>query len=210
MEESIKKIHYLFLKRFFDILIGSLGMILVGLFSIILLPFYKFDRRNYGPVFYKQRRIGLNGNDFSIYKFRTMIVDAESELQSNDKLYQRYKQNNYKLEPSDDPRITKIGEFLRKTSIDELPQFLNVLRGEMSIVGPRPVVLEELHEYDKDKLLSVKPGIMGLWQARGRSEVGYPDRANIEMEYIDKASIIFDMKIFIKNIIVVFKQNGAY
>ncbi|CAI2648270.1 putative sugar transferase EpsL [Apilactobacillus kunkeei] len=201
---------YLFLKRLFDLIIGTIGMIFVFIVSLILIPCYKFDKRNRGPLFYKQARIGINGEVFYIYKFRSMVVNAEEKLKLNETLYKKYKDNNYKLEPDDDPRITKLGEFLRKTSIDELPQFINVIKGEMSIVGPRPVVKEELCEYDESKLLSVKPGIMGLWQAKGRSNIGYPERADIEMEYIDNASMLFDFKVMIKNIIVVLKKDGAY
>lgn len=201
---------YLFFKRLLDLIIGFIGIALVFLVSLVLIPFYKFDNKNRGPLFYKQSRVGMNGRVFYIYKFRSMVMNAEKKLKLNESLYEKYKKNNYKLEPNDDPRITKLGGFLRKTSIDELPQFINVIKGEMSIVGPRPVVKEELCEYDKSKLLSVKPGIMGLWQAKGRSNIGYPERADIEMEYIDKASITFDFKVMIKNIIVVLKKDGAY
>ncbi|MGE2643769.1 sugar transferase, partial [Escherichia coli] len=129
---------------------------------------------NKGPVFFKQIRMGKNGKEFYIYKFRSMIVNAEEKLRSNEVLYKKYIDNNYKLEPSEDPRITKVGQFLRKTSLDELPQFLNVLKGDMSLVGPRPVVQEELVEYGKrkDEFLSVKPGLTGYWQVSGRSDVG--------------------------------------
>lgn len=201
---------YLFCKRTLDILIGILGLCLMILVSAVLVPFYFFDKKNKGPLFFKQARVGLNGEYFYIYKFRSMVVNADEKLRNNVALYQKYVNNNFKLEPCDDPRITKLGEFLRKTSIDELPQFINVLKGEMSIVGPRPVVKEELSEYNEEKLLSVKPGIMGLWQAQGRSNIGYPERANIEMEYVDRASVFLDLKIMVKNIIIVIKKDGAY
>lgn len=177
---------------------------------LILLPFYVFSSENRGPIFYKQERIGKHGKKFYMYKFRSMVINADKKLKSNKTLYRLYVLNNYKLEPEDDPRITKLGEFLRRTSLDELPQFINVLKGDMSLIGPRPVVKEELCEYNQNKLLSVKPGIMGLWQAQGRSNIGYPERANIEMKYVDKASFLFDFKILIKNILVVIKKDGAY
>lgn len=177
---------------------------------LILVPFYLFSSENRGPIFYKQQRIGKYGKPFYMYKFRSMVVNADGKLKSDEKLYKLYILNNYKLEPDDDPRITGLGQFLRRTSLDELPQFINVLKGEMSLVGPRPVVKDELCEYDKKKLLSVKPGIMGLWQAQGRSNIGYPERADIEMRYVDNASMFFDFKILIKNILVVIKKDGAY
>ncbi|MCC3238050.1 sugar transferase, partial [Pediococcus acidilactici] len=150
-------------------------------------------------------RMGLHGEKFGMYKFRSMVVDADKKLRADKELYKKYVANNYKLEPADDPRITKIGAFLRKTSIDEIPQFINVLKGDMSLVGPRPVIEAELVEYDAEKLLSVKPGAMGLWQASGRSEIGYPERAEIEMEYIDNASLGFDFKIMFMNLVNIFK-----
>lgn len=141
-----------------------------------------------------------------------MIVNADEILHANPELYQKYVDNNYKLEPEEDPRVTKLGHWLRKTSIDEIPQFINILRGEMSIIGPRPVVKEELVEYGDrvDKFLSVKPGAMGLWQASGRSNIGYPERCDLELSYVDLASYWFDIKIMFKNIISIFKSTGAY
>lgn len=139
-----------------------------------------------------------------------MIVNAEDKLYKNKELYSKYVANNYKLKPEDDPRITKFGKFLRKSSIDEIPQFINILRGDMSIVGPRPVIEAELKEYDREKLLSVRPGAMGLWQASGRSKIGYPERANIEMNYIDKACFSLDIKVIFGNVISIFKGKGAY
>lgn len=141
-----------------------------------------------------------------------MVENADQILKENPELYKKYVDNNYKLPVSEDPRITKLGAWLRKTSIDEIPQFINILKGEMSIIGPRPVVKAELAEYGDqvDKFLSVRPGAMGLWQASGRSNIPYPERAHIELEYVDKASLWFDFKIMIKNIISIFKGVGAY
>ncbi|EKS8363657.1 sugar transferase [Bacillus thuringiensis] len=167
---------------------------------------------NKGPVFFKQIRMGKNGKEFYIYKFRSMIVNAEEKLRSNEVLYKKYIDNNYKLEPDEDPRITKVGQFLRKTSLDELPQFLNVLKGDMSLVGPRPVVQEELIEYGKrkDEFLSVKPGLTGYWQVSGRSDVGYPERVELELHYIYNCSILFDMKIIFLTMVHVIMRKGAY
>ncbi|TPR14823.1 sugar transferase [Apilactobacillus timberlakei] len=201
---------YLFNKRLIDILLSSLGILI--LLPCLLLVFieYKVINKEKGSIFFKQKRFGLNGNSFNIYKFRSMVVNADKKLKLNPYLYQKYIDNNYKLCPNDDPRITKFGLFIRKTSIDELPQFINVIKGDMSIVGPRPVVKEELSEYNRIKLLSVRPGIMGAWQAKGRSNIGYPERAQIEMNYIDNASSFTDLKILVQNIIIIFKKDGAY
>lgn len=201
---------YLFSKRTFDIILSLFALIILSpVFLIVwILNIVNVDDR--GPLFYKQIRIGLNGKKFGMYKFRSMVVNAEDKLYKNEELYSKYVANNYKLKPEDDPRITKLGLFLRKSSIDEIPQFINILRGDMSIVGPRPVIEAELKEYDESKLLSVRPGAMGLWQASGRSKIGYPERANIEMNYIDKACFSLDIKIIFGNLISIFKGKGAY
>ena len=202
---------YLFSKRVTDIILSSLA--LIGFSPLFLFVFIasRFGE-NKGPVFFKQVRIGKNGKPFKIYKFRSMIVDADEILHKDKELYNKYVKNNYKLEPEEDPRITKLGEWLRRTSIDEIPQFINILRGEMSIIGPRPVVKKELAEYGDrvGKFLSVKPGAMGLWQASGRSNIGCPERCDMELGYVDKASYWFDCKIMFKNIISIFKHTGAY
>lgn len=202
--------YYRTIKSISDFILGVIGTFLFFIIGILLFVYYVFNKEDEGPILYKQSRVGMHGKKFYIYKFRTMVVDADKKLLDDKELYRKYVANNFKLEPKDDPRMTKLGSFLRKTSIDEIPQFINVLKGEMSIIGPRPVVPDELVEYDKEKLLSVKPGIMGFWQSQGRSNIGYPERANLEMNYIDNASITLDMKIFIRNIIIVFKKDGAY
>lgn len=148
-----------------DIVVSFVALIC---FSPIFLGVYVLNSvyGNRGPLLYKQIRIGKNHKAFKIYKFRSMIVNADKVLHENPELYQKYLKNNYKLEPDEDPRITKIGKWLRKSSVDEIPQFINILAGTMSLIGPRPVVEEELHEYGDciDKFLSVKPGAMGIWQ----------------------------------------------
>ena len=195
---------YLFWKRFFDVVL-SLGALVC--FSPVFLAGFIMNRfgDNKGPLFYKQERIGWHGKPFKIYKFRSMVVNADKILEDDPELYD-------KLEPEEDPRITRLGEWLRKTSIDEIPQFINILRGEMSIIGPRPVVKKELAEYGDrvDKFLSVKPGAMGLWQSSGRSNIPYPERCDVELKYVDEASLAFDTKIMFKNIISIFKRDGAY
>lgn len=202
---------YLCLKRVMDLSGAIVGLIIFSpIFLLISILYMTGD--NKGPVFFKQIRMGKNGKEFHIYKFRSMIVNAEEKLISNEVLYKKYIDNNYKLEPSEDPRITKVGQFLRKTSLDELPQFLNVLKGDMSLVGPRPVVQEELIEYGKrkDEFLSVKPGLTGYWQVSGRSDVGYPERVELELHYIYNCSILFDMKIIFLTMVHVIMRKGAY
>ncbi len=202
---------YLCLKRVMDLSGAIVGLIIFSpIFLLISILYMTGD--NKGPVFFKQIRMGKNGKEFYIYKFRSMIVNAEEKLRSNEVLYKKYIDNNYKLEPSEDPRITKVGQFLRKTSLDELPQFLNVLKGDMSLVGPRPVVQEELIEYGKrkDEFLSVKPGLTGYWQVSGRSDVGYPERVELELHYIYNCSILFDMKIIFLTMVHVIMRKGAY
>ena len=203
------QVGYLFIKRIFDIVASFAALLILSPLFLVIAILIKLEDPQ-GPVFYSQIRVGRNGKKFRMYKFRSMVVDADKKLRADKELYKKYVANNYKLEPADDPRITKIGAFLRKTSIDEIPQFINVLKGDMSLVGPRPVIEAELVEYDAEKLLSVKPGAMGLWQASGRSEIGYPERAEIEMEYIDNASLGFDFKIMFMNLVNIFKGKGAY
>lgn len=202
---------YLLIKRTIDIVGAIIGLIIFSPFFIIL-PILYMRGEGKGPVFFRQSRIGQNGESFGIYKFRSMVIDAERKLKQNEVLYKKYIDNNYKLEPEEDPRITSVGRFLRKTSLDELPQFINVLKGDMSLVGPRPVVQEELLEYGerKDKFLSVKPGITGYWQVSGRSDVGYPERVDLELYYVYNASLFFDIKILFLTVVNVVLRRGAY
>ena len=202
---------YFFVKRLFDILVSAFLLIFVFLFSVIVF-FANIFEKNKGPVIYKQKRIGKNGVPFYIFKFRSMVVDAEKELQENAELYNLYKKNNYKLPPDKDPRITKFGRFLRKSSLDELPQFFNILIGDMSLVGPRPIIEEELIKYgqNKNKFLSVLPGALGYWQASGRSSIPYPERCEYELYYVDHQSIKFDLQIILKSFVSIVKAKGAF
>jgi exopolysaccharide production protein ExoY len=206
-----QKYIYTILKRNIDIILAIIGLFCLSPLLLIISLFYLFGE-NRGPIIFKQLRIGRDGKGFYIYKFRSMLVNAEEKLKSDKELYRKYLQNNYKLEQHEDPRITKFGQFIRKTSLDEIPQLFNVLKGDMSIVGPRPVVKNELYEY-KDRVdifLSVKPGITGFWQVSGRSGIGYPERVEVELYYIYNQSFKLDIKIIIKTFIMVFKQKGAY
>lgn len=188
---------------------GFILLVTLPITLIILVIIYVTDR---GPVFFKQRRVGHRGKVIHIYKFRTMINDAEKVLKQDILLYEKYIANDFKIPVKDDPRILKVGKFLRKWSLDELPQFINVLKGDMNIVGPRPVFEDQLESYGEDIeiFLSVKPGITGLWQISGRSDIGYPDRKYLDLTYIKHRSFLLDMKIFSKTIWCVLRRNGAY
>lgn len=186
------------MKRLLDILAGSIGILILSPLMILISVLIKL--LDPGPVIYKQKRLGMHGKPFYIYKFRTMVVNAETVLKNDHDLYEKYKKNGFNLDLCNDPRITKLGLFLRQTKLDELPQFINVLKGEMSLVGPRPVVEEETQYYGdyKNVFLSVKPGITGYWQLLGRSEVGYPERVDMELYYVNNQSIWLDIQIIIK------------
>ena len=201
---------YLFAKRFLDISTALFALVIFSPIFLLISLFYLFGD-NKGPVFYQQRRIGQNHEEFGIYKFRSMVVNAEEKLYADKDLYAKFVENGYKLPTEEDPRITKFGAFIRKTSLDELPQFINILIGDMSIIGPRPVVERELVEYGDrvDEFLSVKPGAMGLWQASGRSEIQYPERADLEISYVEHANLWFDFKILFMTVLAIFKGDGA-
>lgn len=213
VENDIKSpsIINIFLKRIIDICGAIVGiMILIPLTIIVALV--NFTNHENGPIFYTQERIGKNGKKFKIYKFRTMIVNAQEVLnkilEENEDLKKEWEANR-KLK--DDPRITKVGKILRKTSLDEFPQFINVLIGNMSLVGPRAVVEDELPKFGfaKNKILSVKPGITGYWAANGRSDTSYEERVKMESTYVDKFSILLDIKLLFKTVISVLKKEGA-
>ncbi|HET1105487.1 TPA: sugar transferase [Streptococcus pneumoniae] len=157
--------------------------------------------------------MGLKGKKFKIIKFRSMVENAEELLTANKALYEKYINNSYKLPPNEDPRLTNIGDFIRKTSIDEIPQFINLMLGDMSLIGPRPILENELEEYSKEEqqvLLSVRPGITGMWQVSGRSEVYYPERCEMELYYPRNQSFLLDVKIFFLTIKKVLSGEGAH
>jgi len=210
-ENKIHKNINLFIKRIVDIIGGIVGiMVLIPL--TIIIAIVNFINKENGPLFYSHKRIGKDGKYFKMYKFRTMVVDADKklyELLEKDEEMKKEWQENRKLK--NDPRITKIGKILRKTSLDEFPQFLNVLKGEMSLVGPRAVVdgeIEKFGIYKKD-ILSVKPGITGYWAAHGRSDTSYEERVHMEYKYVDNFSVWMDIKILFKTVISVVKKEGA-
>ncbi|MGT2836299.1 sugar transferase [Streptococcus macacae] len=209
----LRYFYIVFVKRLLDIIIGVLGVVCLLLPVTIVVAIAYLFGRNRGHVFFTQERMGLKGKTFRIIKFRSMMVNAEEVLRSNPELYQKYLNNSYKLPPKEDPRLTRLGYFLRKASIDELPQFLNLLKGDMSFIGPRPILASELNEYTQDEqkiLLSIKPGITGWWQVSGRSEVLYPERCRLELYYVKNASFKLDLKIFFLTIKKVFTGEGAH
>jgi lipopolysaccharide/colanic/teichoic acid biosynthesis glycosyltransferase len=162
-----------------------------------------------GPFIFRHRRVGRYGRRFSCLKFRTMVENAEEMLRQREDLRKEF-EASYKLR--NDPRLTRIGGFLRKTSLDELPQLINVLRGELSLIGPRPIVPSELAKYGKtyQKLLSVKPGLGGYWQVYGRSDTTYEERIAMDMEYIERRSLGLDLKLMVLTARVVLEGRGAY
>jgi len=198
---------YSYVKRGLDVILSALGTIILSPVFLIIAGIIKFDSP--GKVFFKNKRKRKNGKEIYIYKFRTMVENAEDMIRDfSPEQLQEFKEN-YKLK--DDPRITKVGSFLRRTSLDELPQIFNILRGELSIIGPRPVIKEELEKYgpNKAKFLSITPGLTGYWQANGRSNTTYEERMQMELYYVENYSLKMDIKIFFKTILSVLKKEGA-
>jgi undecaprenyl-phosphate galactose phosphotransferase len=200
---------YIYIKRLFDIIVALLSLLLFVPISILVKISF-LSLKDKGGIFFKQERIGKDGKPFVIYKFRSMVHNAEElleELLKDDK-YKNAWDENQKLE--NDPRITKIGRYLRKSSLDELPQILNVLKGEMSIVGPRPLVEGELEAHGGSKLYwKVKPGITGWWASHGRSDVDYDERLKMEYYYIRNMSFKLDLICIYKTFIAVIKHKGV-
>ena len=194
-------------KRTLDIIGGIVGLILTGIFVILIGPAIVIESP--GPIFFSQTRIGKNGRRFKIYKFRSMYMDAEERKKE---LMEKNKMSGLMFKMDDDPRITKVGKFIRKTSIDEFPQFLNVLKGDMSLVGTRPPTEDEFKQYKAryKKRLSMKPGITGLWQVSGRSSItDFEDVVKLDVQYIENWSFGLDLKILLQTVLVVLKHDGA-
>lgn len=210
-KKQIRKILFAGTKRTFDIMAGLIGCIALIPLTIIVYILNKINKEN-GPIFYEQLRIGKDGKYFRIYKFRSMVIGADKilneYLEKNPEAKIEWEENR-KLDK--DPRITKTGKFLRETSLDELPQVLNLLNSTMSLIGPRPVVDGEIDNYgeNKEKFLSVKPGLTGYWQVNGRSSTNYKDRMKMELYYVENQSLWLDIKIFFKTFISVIKKEGA-
>ena len=195
------------IKRLFDIIVSFLGLLILSPLFLLLTILIKCDSK--GPVFFIQKRVGRNGKKFGIFKFRTMRINAEELIASFTPEQLKEWKENFKLK--NDPRITRVGKFLRNTSLDELPQLINIFIGNMSLVGPRPIVEEELEWYGENKnvLLSVRPGLTGWWATNGRSEVSYPERCDYELYYVYNCSLLLDIKILFKTFSAVFSRKGA-
>lgn len=210
----IKKdnIIYRIVKKITDIMAGIVGVILLIPLTLIVEILRIIKREKDGPVFYKQKRIGKDGKEFELYKFRSMKTDADKKLEEYlntnpeaKKEYKKYKKLKY------DPRITRVGNILRKTSLDEFPQFINVLKGDMSLVGPRPYLLREKNDMGEyyNKIVSIKPGLTGYWQVNGRNNREFEERTYLDTYYIDHKGIIMDLKIILKTFLKIFKKEGA-
>lgn len=198
---------YHIVKRVFDFIISLALIIILSPLLIIISLLVSLGSK--GSPFFCHTRIGKNGRIFHIYKFRTMVPHAEEMIKNFTPEQKKEWEENFKLK--NDPRITRVGKILRATSLDELPQLFNILKGDMSFVGPRPVIESELIWYGnaRDKFLSVKPGLTGWWASHGRSNVKYPERCALELYYVDHASVYLDIKILFKTLFSVFKRSGA-
>ena len=199
-------------KRFFDVVFSSLAMVFFLPLGLALCLMIKLSSP--GPVFYVSRRVGKKGCPIFCWKFRTMAIDAEQKLgellKENPVLRQEW-ETYFKLK--DDPRVSAVGKFLRKTSLDELPQFWNVLKGDLSVVGPRPVTEEEVQKYygeRAEKILSVRPGLTGIWQTSGRNLLTFEERTKLEESYVDHQSLALDLQIICKTIPMLFFAKGAF
>lgn len=206
--EPNNRLGYLLIKRCIDIG-GALGGIIVLSIVFLIIGFLIKIEDPKGSIFFSQKRIGKNGKEFNMYKFRSMVSDAEIRLAE---LLQYNETTGAMFKMKNDPRITKVGKFIRKTSIDELPQLINVLKGDMSLVGPRPPLIREVEQYtlyDKQRLL-VTPGCTGLWQVSGRSKLGFEQMITLDLEYIQKRTIVLDIVIILKTFKEIFLSKEAY
>ncbi len=210
---SLHRLNREFAKRLFDVIFSLLILILFSPVYLLLGLLIALSSR--GPIFYIQKRVGKNHKPFNCIKFRTMVTNADEVLlelmQTSPQLRQEF-EDNFKLKQ--DPRITRIGRFLRLTSLDEFPQFWNVLKGDMSVVGPRPLVAEELPRYGChiDKILTIRPGITGLWQVSGRNDIPYSRRVQIDLYYANFHNFWLDLWVIVKTVgvVIIPKNNGAY
>ncbi|WP_066890469.1 sugar transferase [Clostridium nigeriense] len=203
----MKKIVYSIFKRTMDIVGSIIGIILLSPVFLIVAILIKLDSK--GKVLFSQRRVGLNGKEFEIYKFRSMVEDAE-ELKKL--LKDKNEMSGPMFKIKQDPRITKVGKFIRKTSIDELPQLLNVLKGEMSLVGPRPSLPNEVKNFEPWMLkrLEVKPGLTCYWQISGRNNINFNEWMELDIKYVNEGNILLDIRLIFKTIFLLFGDNNAY
>lgn len=198
---------YKFLKRFFDIVLS--GIALLCLSPVFLVTAIAIKLEDGGPAFFTQPRAGKDMKPFKMYKFRSMYVNADEKLKE---LLKDNEQTGHAFKIKNDPRITKVGKFIRKTSIDELPQLINIIKGDMSIVGPRPILpfqMEECNDYEKQRLI-VQPGLTCYWQIGGRANIKWDEWVELDLNYIEDMSLWTDLKMIVKTVPAVFDSEGAY
>ena len=206
-EQPTAKLRYAAAKRVMDIIGGIIGSIVAIILFVVLGIIIKLDSP--GPIIFAQERVGKNGRKFKMYKFRSMYQDAEARKAE---LMKQNEMSGLMFKMKDDPRITKVGKFIRKTSLDEFPQFFNVLLGDMSLVGTRPPTVNEFNEYSNyhKRRLAMKPGITGMWQVSGRSDIkDFEEVVKLDCEYIDNWSLSLDLKILVKTVVIVFSRKGS-
>ena len=206
IDENRKRI-YEISKRAIDIIGAGSGLLLLSPVIVIVACAIKFTSK--GPIFFSQKRVGKNGELFDMYKFRSMVVNAE-ELK--EKLAHQNEMSGPMFKMKDDPRVTKVGKFIRKTSLDELPQLWNVLKGDMSLVGPRPSLHKEVVQFEKwmYRRLSVKPGLTCYWQVSGRNNIDFEDWMKLDIKYVDERNIWIDIKLIFKTVLVLFGDKNAH
>lgn len=203
----MKTISYLILKRIIDIIGSIIGIVLVSPVLLVTAVLIKLESK--GRIFFSQTRVGLHGKEFKIYKFRSMVDGAEALRKS---IEHKNEMSGPMFKVRGDPRITKIGRFIRKTSIDELPQLINVLKGEMSLVGPRPSIPSEVEKFEAWMLkrLEVKPGLTCYWQVSGRNNICFEDWMKLDIDYVNNRNMQLDIKLIFKTIILLFGDKNAY
>ncbi|MDV4150396.1 sugar transferase [Clostridium sp. AL.422] len=206
VEEKESRFLYNLAKRSLDIIGSAIGLLVLSPILIIVGILIKFESK--GPIIFAQKRIGLNGKEFKMYKLRSMVSNAE-ELK--EKLAEQNEMSGPMFKIKDDPRITKIGKFIRKTSIDELPQLVNVLKGDMSLVGPRPSLPNEVKKFEPWMLkrLNVKPGLTCYWQVMGRNSIDFEDWMRLDVKYVNERSFWLDIKLIFKTFFVLFGDENA-
>ena len=206
IENERSNILYEVIKRIIDIVASFTGLIVLSPLMLVVSILIKLESK--GEVIFKQKRVGLNGKEFYMYKFRSMVINAEelkAELESQNEM------SGPMFKMKDDPRITKIGKFIRKTSIDELPQLINVIKGDMSLVGPRPSLPKEVEEFETwmRERLEVKPGLTCIWQVSGRNNIDFEDWMKLDIKYVRERSFKLDIKLILKTVLVLFGDKNA-
>ena len=206
IENERSNILYEVIKRIIDIVASFIGLILLSPLILIVSILIKLESK--GEVIFKQKRVGLNGKEFYMYKFRSMVINAE-ELK--EQLESQNEMSGPMFKIKDDPRITKVGKFIRKTSIDELPQLINVIKGDMSLVGPRPSLPKEVEKFEQWMMerLEVKPGLTCIWQISGRNNIDFEDWMKLDIKYVRERSIKLDIKLILKTVLVLFGDKNA-